>query len=85
MAIEWTLGLVVPLLVAGPLCEPLRLLDAHRAKCLLDYIVQGARFVVEEGFGCTDIPDGSGLTILFFNSWSLIPPLISVIFYYRAS
>ncbi|VDC04707.1 unnamed protein product [Peniophora sp. CBMAI 1063] len=65
-AIEWTLGLVIPLLVAGPLY----------------YVVQGYRFQVLEGFGCQNAPDGSILAVLLINSWDIIPPLISTVFYF---
>ncbi|VDB92185.1 unnamed protein product [Peniophora sp. CBMAI 1063] len=66
LAIEWTLGFGVPLLVAGPLY----------------YVVQGARFQVDEGWGCSDAPDQSILTVLLLNSWSVIPPLVSITMYY---
>ncbi|VDC05052.1 unnamed protein product [Peniophora sp. CBMAI 1063] len=66
LAIEWTLGLLIPLIVAGPLY----------------YVVQWLRFQVEEGFGCGNSPDGSILSILLIYSWSVIPPLVSIAFYY---
>ncbi|KZV66663.1 hypothetical protein PENSPDRAFT_654704 [Peniophora sp. CONT] len=66
LAIEWTLGLVIPVLIAGPFY----------------YIVQQLRFKVAEGFGCNNASDGSILAIMLLNSWSVIPPLISVVFYY---
>ncbi|VDB95529.1 unnamed protein product [Peniophora sp. CBMAI 1063] len=65
-AIEWTLGLVIPLLVAGPLY----------------YIVQGFRFRIDEGSGCLTAVDGSILSILLIQSWTVIPPLVSIAFYY---
>ncbi|VDC04728.1 unnamed protein product [Peniophora sp. CBMAI 1063] len=66
LAIEWTLGLVIPLLVAGPLY----------------YVVQDCRFAVIEGFGCRNNIDGSILSIILVYSWSVIPPTISVAVYY---
>ncbi|VDC02722.1 unnamed protein product [Peniophora sp. CBMAI 1063] len=65
-AIEWTLGLAIPLLVAGPLY----------------YIVEGYRFQVLEGFGCTNAQSDTVLTILFIQIWGVLPPLLSIIFYY---
>ncbi|VDC07961.1 unnamed protein product [Peniophora sp. CBMAI 1063] len=64
--IEWGLGLFIPLLVAGPLY----------------YVNQIARFEVLEGFGCTNGLDGSVLYYLTIQSWTILPPLLSVIFYY---
>ncbi|VDB95527.1 unnamed protein product [Peniophora sp. CBMAI 1063] len=66
LAIEWALGLGIPLLVAGPLY----------------YVVQWYRFEVIEGFGCAESSDGSILNILLLKSWTVIPPLVSVTFYY---
>ncbi|VDC01595.1 unnamed protein product [Peniophora sp. CBMAI 1063] len=66
LAIEWTLGLVIPLVVAGPLY----------------YVVQDDRFQVEEGFGCDNSNDGSVLSILLLELWSVIPPLVSIAIYY---
>ncbi|VDB95781.1 unnamed protein product [Peniophora sp. CBMAI 1063] len=69
LAIEWTLGLGIPLLVAGPIY----------------YVVQGTRFEVLEGFGCTDAADSSILSILLIYSWTVLPPLVSITVYYRVS
>ncbi|KZV63365.1 fungal pheromone STE3G-protein-coupled receptor [Peniophora sp. CONT] len=66
LAIEWTLGLVTPVLVAGPFY----------------YIVQAVRFQIIDGFGCTNNPDGSLLGILLIWSWSAITPLLSITVYY---
>ncbi|VDB99555.1 unnamed protein product [Peniophora sp. CBMAI 1063] len=66
LAIEWTLGLIVPLIVAGPLY----------------YISQGARFQVLEGFGCSNIEIGSILELVSIQIWTIVPPLISVTVYY---
>ncbi|KZV71166.1 STE3-domain-containing protein [Peniophora sp. CONT] len=49
-----------------------------------DYINQSTRFEVIEGFGCTDSSDVSILEVLIEESWAVIPPLVSIIFYYRA-
>ncbi|VDC04729.1 unnamed protein product [Peniophora sp. CBMAI 1063] len=65
-AIEWALGLGVPVLVAGPIY----------------YVVQVHRFQVIESFGCDNSPDGSILLLLLVNSWSVIAPLLSIIAYY---
>ncbi|VDC06401.1 unnamed protein product [Peniophora sp. CBMAI 1063] len=65
LIIEWTLGLGIPLLVAGPFY----------------YIVQGARFSVYEGFGCQTAPDGSTLHVLLFHSWAVFTPLLSITLY----
>ncbi|VDC05613.1 unnamed protein product [Peniophora sp. CBMAI 1063] len=64
--IEWTLGLVIPIIVAGPFY----------------YIVQGARFEVNEGFGCLNAQDNSGLEMLLVQSWNVVPPLLSITMYY---
>ncbi|VDB95776.1 unnamed protein product [Peniophora sp. CBMAI 1063] len=66
LAIEWGLGLGIPVLVSGPIY----------------YVVQGARFKVLEGFGCTNTPDGSILTLLLLYSWNVLPPLVSITVYY---
>ncbi|KZV71043.1 fungal pheromone STE3G-protein-coupled receptor [Peniophora sp. CONT] len=66
LAVEWTLGLVLPILVAGPIY----------------YVNQGGRFQVIEGFGCTNGSLGSILYILILQSWAIIPPLLSVTVYY---
>ncbi|KZV64173.1 STE3-domain-containing protein [Peniophora sp. CONT] len=66
LAIEWVLGLVIPVLVAGPLY----------------YVVQESRFQVLEGFGCTNAEDGSILNILLTWWWTVVPPLLSVTIYY---
>ncbi|KZV68525.1 STE3-domain-containing protein [Peniophora sp. CONT] len=63
--VEWTLGLFVPLLVAGPIY----------------YVHQGTRFEIEEGFGCINDSEPSILELLTIESWALIPPLISVFYY----
>ncbi|KZV65972.1 fungal pheromone STE3G-protein-coupled receptor [Peniophora sp. CONT] len=64
--IEWTLGLVIPVIVAGPFY----------------YVIQQLRFEVLEGFGCENSQDGSILDILLLWSWNVVPPLISVVIYY---
>ncbi|VDB87017.1 unnamed protein product [Peniophora sp. CBMAI 1063] len=66
LAIEWTLGFVVPLIAAGPLY----------------YVVQWFRFEVDEGFGCLNAPDASVLSMLFTKLWNIIPPVVSIVFYY---
>ncbi|VDB83398.1 unnamed protein product [Peniophora sp. CBMAI 1063] len=66
LAIEWTLGLMIPLAVAGPLY----------------YVVQDYRFQVEEGFGCNNSSDDSILGIMLLRLWNVIPPLVSITIYY---
>ncbi|VDB95783.1 unnamed protein product [Peniophora sp. CBMAI 1063] len=66
LAIEWGLGLGIPLLVAGPLY----------------YVVQWARFQVDEGLGCGNASDKSMLALLLLNSWNVLPPLMSITVYY---
>ncbi|KZV65156.1 STE3-domain-containing protein [Peniophora sp. CONT] len=66
VALEWTLGLIIPILVAGPIY----------------YVNQGARFQVDEGFGCANAAISSILEIIIGQSWAVVPPLISIIFYY---
>ncbi|VDB95842.1 unnamed protein product [Peniophora sp. CBMAI 1063] len=66
LAVEWTLGLVLPILVAGPIY----------------YVNQGARFAIYEGFGCQSTKDASILVVLIEDSWTVIFPLVSVVFYY---
>ncbi|VDC04270.1 unnamed protein product [Peniophora sp. CBMAI 1063] len=68
LLIEWTLGLGIPLLVAGPLY----------------YCVQTVRFQIWEGFGCSYGTDPSALTVLLITSWLFLPPVISVVVYYLA-
>ena len=50
-----------------------------------DYIVQGVRFEVLAGFGCTDEIDNSVLSVLLLYTWPVILPLISITVYYRMS
>ncbi|KZV65155.1 STE3-domain-containing protein [Peniophora sp. CONT] len=66
LAVEWTLGLIIPLLVAGPIY----------------YVSQDGRFTIIEGFGCLNATETSIVEILTLQSWSVIPPLISVTYYY---
>ncbi|KAI0034833.1 GPCR fungal pheromone mating factor, partial [Vararia minispora EC-137] len=53
------------------------------AEGVADYVVQGARFVIYEGLGCSEASDGSFLNLLLINSWSVIFPAISALFYSR--
>lgn len=48
-----------------------------------DYVNQGGRFEVLEGFGCSNASTASILYFLIQDSWSIIPPLLSVAIYYR--
>ncbi|VDC00591.1 unnamed protein product [Peniophora sp. CBMAI 1063] len=65
-AVEWILGLVIPVLVAGPLY----------------FVVQGLRFQVDEAVGCRNSTDGTILSILLISAPSVIPPLMSIFVYY---
>ncbi|KZV71184.1 STE3-domain-containing protein [Peniophora sp. CONT] len=66
LALEWTLGLIIPILVAGPIY----------------YVNQGARFQVIEAFGCRTAGELSILDVIIEDSWVIVPPLVSVVFYY---
>ncbi|KZV65151.1 fungal pheromone STE3G-protein-coupled receptor [Peniophora sp. CONT] len=66
LALEWTLGLIIPLLVAGPVY----------------YANQGSRFVVYQGSGCGTAENESLPDVLIEQSWSFVPCLVSVVFYY---
>ncbi|KZV64175.1 hypothetical protein PENSPDRAFT_187058 [Peniophora sp. CONT] len=66
LLVEWTLGFVIPVAVAGPTY----------------YVLQNARFGVCEGFGCTNTLDGSILNILLTKALNIIPPLLSMCMYY---
>ncbi|KZV70308.1 hypothetical protein PENSPDRAFT_445732 [Peniophora sp. CONT] len=66
LLLDWTLGFIVPLIVAGPLY----------------YIVEPTRFLVLEGFGCTNGAVTSVLSILILWLWGVIPPVLCVILYY---
>ena len=86
LAIEWTLGVLFPAVVAGPFCESLGCCPLLMYTDLVkDYIVQWPRFQVDEGFGCAASPDGSVLEILLVDSWTVLAPLTSILVYYRAS
>jgi hypothetical protein len=50
-----------------------------------DYIVQAARFEIISGFGCISATNPDGVSLLIIRSWGILLPLISVIFYCRAS
>ncbi|KZV66104.1 fungal pheromone STE3G-protein-coupled receptor [Peniophora sp. CONT] len=49
----------------------------------LSVLIQDARFTVLEGFGCSNSLAPSGVWILLVQTWSIVPPLISITFYYR--
>ncbi|KZV64284.1 STE3-domain-containing protein [Peniophora sp. CONT] len=66
MAVEWTLGLAVPLIAGGPIY----------------YIVQGLRFQVLEGFGCQDALSDDALTYSTLVSSRVLIPILSVTLYY---
>ncbi|KZV59815.1 hypothetical protein PENSPDRAFT_694820 [Peniophora sp. CONT] len=64
--VEWSLGLAIPMLVAGPLY----------------YVNQSARFEVVTGFGCLNARKPSIVEIPTLQSWSITPPLVSIVAYY---
>jgi hypothetical protein len=83
-AFEWALGAGLPIFVAGVLCVYLPLLRPTSISILtLDYIDQGERFQIVQGFGCGNSPAGGALPILLFGSWQVTLPLISIFFYCR--
>ncbi|KAI0031555.1 GPCR fungal pheromone mating factor, partial [Vararia minispora EC-137] len=57
------------------------LLPSRKEVISSDYIVQDARFLVEEGFGCIDTAKSSWLTMILIYSWPIIFSSISVLFY----
>jgi hypothetical protein len=62
------------------------MLNMSYLTCVLsDYIDQGARFQVLEGFGCTDGTSGGGINFLLIRSWPIVLPLVSALFYCRKS
>lgn len=50
-----------------------------------DYVEEGARFTIYEGSGCAPAEEESILEVLIQELWSIVPPLISVMVYYRES
>lgn len=81
---EWALGLGLPLIVAGPLCELAENCTVSSlTDAVPDYLVQDTRFKIFEGFGCNDSPSWSILALMLLPSWSVIPPLVSISVYYR--
>ncbi|KZV72026.1 fungal pheromone STE3G-protein-coupled receptor [Peniophora sp. CONT] len=64
--IEWTLGLIIPVLIAGP---------AY-------FVVQGSRFIVEEGIGCGYASVSSVVSLVLIDSWTVMAPLLSTVLYY---
>ncbi|KZV59381.1 fungal pheromone STE3G-protein-coupled receptor [Peniophora sp. CONT] len=68
----------------GPFCKSFS--SSELLVCALkaaqDYIVQGVRFDVHEGFGCGNNPNDSLLGILLIFSWTVAPPLLSITIYY---
>ncbi|KZV75168.1 hypothetical protein PENSPDRAFT_748772 [Peniophora sp. CONT] len=63
--VQWTLGFIAPALFAGPIY----------------YIVQGARFTVTEGVGCTTAIYASVLSYLLVIVWTIFPAIVSVVLY----
>ncbi|KZV65743.1 hypothetical protein PENSPDRAFT_551585, partial [Peniophora sp. CONT] len=47
-----------------------------------DYVNQGVRFQVQEGFGCSDNANLSIVELLTIDSWAVVPPLVSIVHYY---
>lgn len=72
--------------MAGPICEsplPGVLRVRKPISTHVDYVNQDARFQIIEGFGCGTADELSILDTIIVESWSVIPPLISIVFYYR--
>ncbi|VDB95536.1 unnamed protein product [Peniophora sp. CBMAI 1063] len=65
--IEWTIGLVIPVLVAGPIY----------------YVIQGSRFAVSEGFGCGGAMIGALKIVLIQPWLILPPLLALTVYYPR--
>lgn len=61
----------------------LTVLSLVMIKHLTDYIVQGARYEVLEELGCANTEVLSGLSIILIESWSIIFPFISLVYYAR--
>ncbi|KZV72021.1 hypothetical protein PENSPDRAFT_564967, partial [Peniophora sp. CONT] len=55
---------------------------ATRPSPELNYSIQHARFLVEEGFGCTNAAESSLASLLLLLSWPVVAPLLAVILYY---
>jgi len=47
----------------------------------LYYIVQGVRYQILEEMGCSNAVSGSGVSIILISSWTILFPLISLVFY----
>ena len=79
-----SVGLVLPLFVAGVLCQ-FRFIDVsyHPDESLAVYIVQPRRFGVFEEVGCVGFIDNSVLFILLIDGWPVVLPLISATVYCR--
>ena len=78
---------MIPFLVAGPFCklqDALFMQQVRELNTPEDYIVQGVRFNLVEGFGCMNGTNAAVLSILLLELWGIIPPLYCVAFYYRA-
>ncbi|KZV66429.1 fungal pheromone STE3G-protein-coupled receptor [Peniophora sp. CONT] len=67
LLVEWMLGFIIPLLCT----------DVYQ-----DYIFQASRFDVLGSIGCKNSQLPSILDILLMQLWNIVPPLISIIFYY---
>ncbi|KAI0317113.1 pheromone A receptor-domain-containing protein [Amylostereum chailletii] len=65
LLLDLFIGLGFPVLVMGPFY----------------YIVQSYRFEIIEEVGCGSTLIASGLTVVLVNSWPIVFPLISVVFY----
>ena len=87
LEIEWILGLVIPVLVSGLLCMASHSRALYESTLIppSDYTVQEARFEVVGGFGCQTAGASTIPGIVLIYSWSVIPPLVSIVVYYRES
>jgi hypothetical protein len=82
-------GIGLPTIVAGLFCS-YSLQDffpGASAKLTVpvykDYIVQAARFQIVSGFGCVYTTKPDAVELMLVRSWSIILPLVSVMFYFR--
>lgn len=48
-----------------------------------DYVVQGARFIAFEQYGCSKAEDASVVSLLLVDIWTPVIPFISATFYAR--
>ena len=79
------IGIGIPFLVAGPLCKSQlpSALGRNEWIYISDYVVQVHRFAELEDIGCYGVESSSILSILLVDSWYIVIPLVSAVFYCR--